>query len=277
LCTWGKISFLNFSGTIGQKTPVETSPARHWVLASRKASLRDLSPNRMLRFCTAILLGRHSFKIDWIRRPRGGNCSVDTRGRGGGGGRERQKISNNRFSNLADTTSAHWTRKWKPSGVDGAKWGRKHGTKLSPVVCDQSRAGKIVVNKNEENGELWRKLPTIHSQSGVARLHVSQLAGKESKGLPMVTWFLLLDAADMGIGGVSGGRKFCIGGGALEWYRCSKEALCILECLLCLVCALQRFWPTPLSGDQLRGATLVRNLAKIGGKNSPCQENIATI
>ncbi len=36
------ISRRNFCGTMGQKTPVETSPARPWAPAWRKASLRDV-------------------------------------------------------------------------------------------------------------------------------------------------------------------------------------------------------------------------------------------
>ncbi len=59
----------------------------------------------------------------------------------------------------------------------------------------------------------------------------------------MVPRLLLNDAADMGIEGVSGKRKLCIGERVLEWYRRSEEALCFLESLLRLVGPLQRFWP----------------------------------
>jgi hypothetical protein len=63
---------------------------------------------------------------------------------------------------------------------------------------------------------------------GVARLHVSQFALEETKRSPMVTQFLLHKAANMSIGGVSDKKKFGIGGGVLEWYRCGEEAFCIL-------------------------------------------------
>jgi hypothetical protein len=40
------MSSLNFFGTMGRKTPVETSPARHWVPAWRKASWSDEPPSK---------------------------------------------------------------------------------------------------------------------------------------------------------------------------------------------------------------------------------------
>jgi hypothetical protein len=91
----------------------------------------------------------------------------------------------------------------------------------------------------------------------------------------MVTWFLLHDAAKMGIRGFSGEIKFGIGKGVLEWYWRSKEAFFILERFLCLVSPSNVFGPP--SGDQLRGATLVHNLANNSSKSSPCRENVATV
>ncbi len=76
---------------------------------------------------------------------------------------------------------------------------------------------------------------------GVTRLRVSQLSGKETKWPPIVPWFLLHDIADMSIGGVSDKRKLSLWGGMLEGYRCSQEAFCILESLLCRGGPLQCF------------------------------------
>ncbi len=70
--------------------------------------------------------------------------------------------------------------------------------------------------------------------------------------------------------------KFIIWGGVLERQRRCQEALCILECLLCRGGPLQRFGPLP-SGDQLKGATLVRSWAENGITNLPCRENVAAV
>jgi hypothetical protein len=50
----------------------------------------------------------------------------------------------------------------------------------------------------------------------------------------MVHRFLLRDATDKRIGGVSGKRKLSLWGGMLEGYHHGQKALCILESLLCL-------------------------------------------
>jgi hypothetical protein len=92
----------------------------------------------------------------------------------------------------------------------------------------------------------------------------------------MVPGFLLHDAPDMSIRGVSGKKKFGLRGRMLEGNRRRKEAFCILGSLLCHGSPLQRFGP-PLSGDQLKGATPVHNYAKNGGKSLPCQENVAIV
>ncbi len=203
VCKWEKMSFLNFSGTIGWKMPVYTLAARRWAPAGRKESLRDEAPS------TAILLGSHSF--GW-----GGDCFSRCGGGGGGKGQDK-KSATKLFSNLADTTSAHWTQKWKPSGVVGrAKFGRIQETKLSQGVCDQSKVGKIILHK---------KMANCSESERVMRLSVSQLAGKKTKRSPMVTRLLLHDAINLSIGGVSGKRKFSVGGRMLEWYNRGGGAL----------------------------------------------------
>ncbi len=107
---------------------------------------------------------------------------------------------------------------------------------------------------------------------GVTRLRVSQFSGKETKWSPMVSRFLLHDAADISIGGVSGKRKFSLWDEMSGGYRHS----CILESLLCRSGPFQRLGPPP-SRDQSKGATPVRNCAENGSKNSPCQENVAIV
>jgi hypothetical protein len=88
------------------------------------------------------------------------------------------------------------------------------------------------------NGGESRQHFTI--KRGVVRLSVGQFERKVTKGLPMVTQFLLHNATNMSIRGVSGERKFCMWGGVLERHHRSKEAFCVLESLLCLVSPLQR-------------------------------------
>jgi hypothetical protein len=57
----------------------------------------------------------------------------------------------------------------------------------------------------------------------------------------MVSRFLLHDLSVMSIGGVSGKRKFGIGGSVLEWHRCRQEAFRMLESPLSGSGPLQRF------------------------------------
>ncbi len=56
------MSFLNFGGTIGQKTPVEPSPERRWVPAWQKASWRDKPPSKRnisaQRFCSVAIASK---------------------------------------------------------------------------------------------------------------------------------------------------------------------------------------------------------------------------
>jgi hypothetical protein len=101
----------------------------------------------------------------------------------------------------------------------------------------------IVIHKIVKMANCGESCQQFTVKCGVARLRVSQFAGKKTKRVPMVPRLLLHDAADMGIGGISGERKFCVGGRVLEWYRLGDEALCILESLLCLVGLFQCFWP----------------------------------
>jgi hypothetical protein len=49
------MSFLNFFGTMGRKTQVETSPARHWVPAWRKASWSDEPPSKRCSSVTSMV------------------------------------------------------------------------------------------------------------------------------------------------------------------------------------------------------------------------------
>jgi hypothetical protein len=103
MCKWEKKSFLNFSGTIGQKTPVETLPARRWAPAWQKASLRDELPSKrcisVQRFCLAAIASKSTGSA----ATEVATVSADF-GRGGKGETENQR---HRFSNLAVTTSAH--------------------------------------------------------------------------------------------------------------------------------------------------------------------------
>jgi hypothetical protein len=61
----------------------------------------------------------------------------------------------------------------------------------------------------------------------------------------MVSRFLLHDAADMSIGGISGKRKFSLWGGMLEGHRRGQGAFSILESFLCCSGPLQYFGPLP--------------------------------
>jgi hypothetical protein len=100
-------------------------------------------------------------------------------------------------------------------------------------------------------------------KSGVTRLYVSQLAGKKSKRSPMVYIFLLHDPTmwqekaqhlEQDVGGAPP-----LPGGVLHSGMPPVP---------------RRYTPTSWlphpSGDQSKGATLVRNWAENGGKNSPC-------
>ncbi len=62
----------------------------------------------------------------------------------------------------------------------------------------------------------------------------------------MVVGFLLHDASDVSVGGVSGERKFVIWGGVLKRYRRRQEAFGLLESLLSGGVPLQCFGPPPL-------------------------------
>ncbi len=179
---------MNFSGTIGQKTPVETSPARHWVLASQKASLRDVSPNKMLRFCTAILLVRHSFKIDWIRRPLAGTVQQIPGGGGGGGwGRERQKISNNVFQTLQIQHLHIELKNESQVALMGRNGDENTGQSCHQWFVISLELERLSFTKMRKMANCGESCQQFTVKVGVARLHVSQLAGKETKGLPMVT------------------------------------------------------------------------------------------
>ncbi len=156
------------------------------------------------------------------------------------------------------------------------KWGQKHETKRSQVVCDQSKVGRIVLHKMAKMPNGGKSCQELMVKSGVARFRVSQFARKETKGSPMVGRFLLHDPYDMSIRGVSGKRKFCIWVGMLEGYRRCREGFCILECLLCRCGPLQCLGPPLPSGDQLKGATPVRSWGENDSKNLPCRGNVAT-
>jgi hypothetical protein len=101
---WEKMSFLNFSGTIGRKTPVETLPARCWVPAWRKVGLKDELLSKycisVQRFCSAALFLKSTGSTD----TEAATVSADFRGGVGEGKTENQQ---QRFSNLAYTAAAH--------------------------------------------------------------------------------------------------------------------------------------------------------------------------
>ncbi len=90
----------------------------------------------------------------------------------------------------------------------------------------------------------------------------------------MVVGFLLHDASDVGVGGVSGERKFGIWGRVLKWYRRHQEAFGLLEGLLNGGGPLQCFSPPP-AGDPSKASKPEHNLVRSGGKSLPCRENIA--
>ncbi len=56
-------------------------------------------------------------------------------------------------------------------------------------------------------------------ESRITGFGIGQLAGKKTKGVPIVSRFLLHDPSEMGIKGISGKRKFSCWGGMLEWHR----------------------------------------------------------
>jgi hypothetical protein len=86
---------------------------------------------------------------------------------------------------------------------------------------------------------------------------------KKTKGPSMVSRFWLHDPSDMSIGGVSGERKFIIGGRVLEWQRCHQEALNILEGLLSGSGPLQYF------GSSLQGISQrYQNVSTVGQKGA---------
>ncbi len=86
------MSFLNFSGTIGRKTPVETLPARCWVPAWRKVGLKDELLSKycisVQRFCSAALFLKSTGSTD----TEAATVSADFRG-GGGGGQDRKSAT----------------------------------------------------------------------------------------------------------------------------------------------------------------------------------------
>ncbi len=146
---------------MGRKTPVESSPTRQWAPACRNASLRDEPPNKCcvsaIWFCSAALASsqllplsrRRQFQVAPVR-----------------GGRGRTKNWQHHFSIQADKTFAHWTQKWKPNGATAAaKWGQKHETMQSWVVCGLSTIEKNDLHNNDKNVWWLRVQPTIHEET----------------------------------------------------------------------------------------------------------------
>jgi hypothetical protein len=54
------------------------------------------------------------------------------------------------------------------------------------------------------------------------KYHVRQLSGKETKGAPKVTGFLLHNASGVGIGGIIGLRKLGLRGWVMKWHCFEK-------------------------------------------------------
>jgi hypothetical protein len=103
-------------------------------------------------------------------------ATVSADSRGGGEGLERKSATIFFYSicTLSSEMKANWL-------VEGAKWGQKHVTKLSRVVCDQFKAGQVVLHKNDKNVELQLKLPTIHGQKWSSKTPCQSNCGKRNQ------------------------------------------------------------------------------------------------
>jgi hypothetical protein len=154
----------------------------------RESKFEGWTAEQTVLFCTAILLGGHGFEVNWIHF-RFQMAPV-------GGGWQDKKSAMTFFRpgryNIC-TFNSEMKAKWR---CCRGKMGAETQEKAVASPCNQQFTIK----------------------RGVTRLPVSQFSGNETKWSPMVPWFLLHDAADMSIGGVSGKRKFSLWGGMLEGY-----------------------------------------------------------
>jgi hypothetical protein len=181
----------------------------------------------------------------------------------GGGGVGRDKKSATTFFKPGRyntcTLNSEMKAKWH---CCYSKMGQKHETMQSRagfVVCPQLKSMTFREMAKMPDCCVCSQQFTINH--GVTRLRVRQFSGEKINYSPMVPRFLLHDSTDISIGGVSGKRKFSLWGRMLAGYRCGYEVFCILESLLCRSGSLQHFGPPPPSGDRLKGATPVHNLA----------------
>jgi hypothetical protein len=97
-----KMSSLNFAGTMGWKTPIETSRTRRRAPACRNAILRDEPLSKRCvsaqRFCSAAMASKSTGSATDV---------AATVPDGFGEGVSRTKNRQHHFSNWADLTSAH--------------------------------------------------------------------------------------------------------------------------------------------------------------------------
>ncbi len=159
------------------------------------------------------------------------------------------------------------------AGRNGIGNSRQSGHKWFVISPKLERSSFTKMAKMPDCGESCQQFMV---KRGVKRLRVSQLAEKKSKRSLMVSRFLLQDPSNMRIGGVSGKRKLSIWGGCWRGSRC-QEVFCILERHLCQGGPLQCLGPFPPLRRSVKGRNIVRNWAKNGGENSPCQENVAVV
>jgi hypothetical protein len=100
-----------------------------------------------------------------------------------GRGRARQKNCNDNFK-LGSYNICTLNSEIKPNGaVGGVKGEKKHKTRPSQVVCDQSTVGKIVLLKNGGNAQLRLKLPTTHGQKWSSETPCKSACGRKIQGV----------------------------------------------------------------------------------------------
>ncbi len=99
------MSFQNFWGTMGQKPPLKTLPARRWAPAGPKTSWRDdLSSKRCI---SAQLFSLVAIALKFTASAAAEAATVSANLGGGGEGRGEIKNWQQSFSVQADTTSVH--------------------------------------------------------------------------------------------------------------------------------------------------------------------------
>ncbi len=148
------MSFRNFWGTMGQKPPLETLPARRWAPAGRKTSWRDdLSSKRCI---SAQLFSLVAIVLKFTASAGAEAATVSANLGGGGEGRDK-KLASKFFSpgryNICTLNSEIKT-----------KW---HCWQISPKL---ERSSFIEMAKMLNCGECCQQFPV---KSGVTRFHVS--------------------------------------------------------------------------------------------------------